>query len=447
MPKCNQCGAELMDGAKFCPSCGAKVEQQPKVPTCPQCGQEINPSAAFCPNCGFNLRQGGQAPAPQPAPQPAPAPAPQPAPVQQQPRPVFQQQPYYQQQPMPQGYGQNAQKPSGPLPFVRTLIACIGIFLVYVLLILPLVLPMANGISYNYFYFLTQLFNFSYVTGFSVMYRIINLLVFLLPIVGFLSFGTIALVSGIQSMIRKEMPKYGVLGYAFGFYSVIFVLLFGNSAQTADYVGFSFPAFALSSPAYIMLFVAFILYAVIGVTVSFLNSAINKKPIAGPILKAVAAVIGIVLFVFIAGATICATNGVSYSFSPMYFYARGEYLMSSSSEYSSLGSFMLLHGIFYMMSVIYSGMAIGELFATNRRRAFRLSAIIFTGVSLALSILSVGFYYLANGSSDFISGMPSICGYIVLVLAIAFMVLANIGQNKEITVFRRPQQAPYAPRY
>ncbi len=434
MPKCNQCGADLMEGAKFCPSCGAKVEeqQQPKVPTCPQCGQEINPSAAFCPTCGFNLRQGGQAPAPQPAPQPAP--------VQQQPYP--QQQPYYQPRPMPQGYNQNAAKPTGPLPLVRSLVSCIGIFLIYVLLLVTLVIPVVNGSGYNYFNIFFNLFNFSGVTNFAVMYRTLEILLCFLPLVGFLSFGTIALISGIQGLIRKDMPKYGTLGYAIGFYAVFFVLSFGTYAQTSDIAGFSIPGFTFSSPAFILFFVTFLLYLMIGVAGSFLNNRIIKKSLAAPILRAAAAVVGIVLFLFINGATVATVSGTGSSANPMFFYSYSNYLLSSSSEYSSLGSFMLIHGIIYMMSVIYCGMSFGELFAPTRRKAYRLSTIIFTGVSSILSILSVAFYYVSNGFSEFVAGMPSICGFFVLFLAIAYMVLANIAANKEVVSFRRPMPMP-----
>ncbi len=48
---CNNCGAELASGTKFCPKCGAKVEEAQKM-FCPQCGNEIMPGAKFCTKCG-----------------------------------------------------------------------------------------------------------------------------------------------------------------------------------------------------------------------------------------------------------------------------------------------------------------------------------------------------------------------------------------------------------
>lgn len=48
---CNNCGAELASGTKFCPKCGTKVEEAQKT-FCPQCGNEIMPGAKFCTKCG-----------------------------------------------------------------------------------------------------------------------------------------------------------------------------------------------------------------------------------------------------------------------------------------------------------------------------------------------------------------------------------------------------------
>jgi hypothetical protein len=53
---CNNCGAPVSDGAKFCSSCGA--QQQAAVPSvstepvCPFCGEMLEPDSVFCDNCG-----------------------------------------------------------------------------------------------------------------------------------------------------------------------------------------------------------------------------------------------------------------------------------------------------------------------------------------------------------------------------------------------------------
>lgn len=80
---CAKCGKNLMEGAKFCLECGAKVEAPapaapgmvkcpacgetvpggkfclkcgaPLVPKCPGCGKEVTPDAKFCLECGTKL--------------------------------------------------------------------------------------------------------------------------------------------------------------------------------------------------------------------------------------------------------------------------------------------------------------------------------------------------------------------------------------------------------
>lgn len=56
--KCNNCGADLADNAKFCTSCGASVENtapQGGSRHCPNCGSQLAEGASFCTNCGQKL--------------------------------------------------------------------------------------------------------------------------------------------------------------------------------------------------------------------------------------------------------------------------------------------------------------------------------------------------------------------------------------------------------
>ena len=46
---CSACGAQIPNGAKFCPECGAK---QAAAAFCAECGAQIAPGAKFCPECG-----------------------------------------------------------------------------------------------------------------------------------------------------------------------------------------------------------------------------------------------------------------------------------------------------------------------------------------------------------------------------------------------------------
>ena len=58
--RCSKCDSELIEGAKFCPSCGAEqitpeVPEEPAEPTvvtCAECGTELSENQAFCHVCG-----------------------------------------------------------------------------------------------------------------------------------------------------------------------------------------------------------------------------------------------------------------------------------------------------------------------------------------------------------------------------------------------------------
>lgn len=92
---CQKCNVQNLDDAKFCESCGAKLEApKPASSFCTSCGKQLKPGARFCGSCGA-AQDGSSAPAatptapqvprpaqaPAPVPMPAPAPAPMPAPM------------------------------------------------------------------------------------------------------------------------------------------------------------------------------------------------------------------------------------------------------------------------------------------------------------------------------------------------------------------------------
>ena len=51
---CEQCGAELLDGAKYCTNCGKEYKEE-KI--CPNCNAPIKDDAKFCTKCGGNLEK------------------------------------------------------------------------------------------------------------------------------------------------------------------------------------------------------------------------------------------------------------------------------------------------------------------------------------------------------------------------------------------------------
>ena len=50
--KCSECGKEVKKGSKFCPECGAKMNEGK---FCPECGAKVSADAKFCPECGKKL--------------------------------------------------------------------------------------------------------------------------------------------------------------------------------------------------------------------------------------------------------------------------------------------------------------------------------------------------------------------------------------------------------
>lgn len=69
MPFCTNCGRKVADGARFCHSCGAPIEQpraeekagrktvyEGEVRKCPNCGKVLDTFAATCSACGYEIR-------------------------------------------------------------------------------------------------------------------------------------------------------------------------------------------------------------------------------------------------------------------------------------------------------------------------------------------------------------------------------------------------------
>lgn len=54
---CKFCGAEVEEGAKFCPNCGKNLEEASEKKKCPQCGAELEKDAKFCLKCGCSLEK------------------------------------------------------------------------------------------------------------------------------------------------------------------------------------------------------------------------------------------------------------------------------------------------------------------------------------------------------------------------------------------------------
>ncbi|HLO14539.1 MAG TPA: zinc ribbon domain-containing protein [Anaerolineales bacterium] len=50
--RCEQCGASMEPGQRFCPKCSSAVNQE----LCPSCGKKIQAGDLFCSSCGNKIR-------------------------------------------------------------------------------------------------------------------------------------------------------------------------------------------------------------------------------------------------------------------------------------------------------------------------------------------------------------------------------------------------------
>ena len=66
---CDKCNKPIAKDDKFCPHCGAPVQQNAKeIIRCPQCKHENQAGAVFCENCGKSLKAKDAAPTSPPKP-------------------------------------------------------------------------------------------------------------------------------------------------------------------------------------------------------------------------------------------------------------------------------------------------------------------------------------------------------------------------------------------
>lgn len=69
--RCSRCGANVVEGDRFCENCGAPVAVQAGS-VCTVCGQQSEPGMRFCQQCGAELSAGPQPAQPVPTAQPVP---------------------------------------------------------------------------------------------------------------------------------------------------------------------------------------------------------------------------------------------------------------------------------------------------------------------------------------------------------------------------------------
>ena len=421
MTKCSQCGAENRDGAKFCESCGAKleapVEEKPAVSFCPNCGAEVAKGSAFCPSCGAKL---GAAPAPAPASEPEVAVA-QAQPANPQAKPAT----------------------KGPIALVRSLVVNISSLVFIFLMGLAFVVPVNSTGSSTYVTLLTDLFksfggmSFNSIGVVAIFYAIV---LYVLPGIGFLVFGIMGLINAIQGLIRKQVIKYGTPGAMIGFYAPFYMLVpFGEMIFTGTIEnqlvegtsGFTFGF--MQRPSFIVFFVAVLLFVIAGATNDILKAVDKKKPLVGPILKACSVICGFIYFLFSYTAIFAMDmSGFQYSASSLAMFLNiglAEFGdgMTMARMYGAI--MILLVGIMAIVAVITAATSMGKSFNKNSNGP-RITSFVFMAITMVFGIF--GYIWMSmptDGSPMTDKAFPSGTGYIVIICALAYMVLGIVSSK------------------
>ncbi len=67
MTQCPSCGAAVVTGLPFCPSCGKRLRTPITGPPCARCGTGVPHGTRYCPACGLDVQSGPPLGAPRPA--------------------------------------------------------------------------------------------------------------------------------------------------------------------------------------------------------------------------------------------------------------------------------------------------------------------------------------------------------------------------------------------
>lgn len=408
MSKCPNCGADVREGAKFCESCGAKMEvESPRKSFCPQCGAEMPAGAAFCSACGYRVGDAVNAP---------------------------------QAQSLSNNQKPNGEDLTGPIGLIRCLLKNIAVFVAFVFSVLAFVVPMVEGLPGSYFQSLQQVLGSvssggggSLPQGLLLVPWVVIAIVYFLPALGIVVFGTISIIDGIICIVKRKMPRYNIAGYMFAFAIPLHILIIGLFASLTgldDIIGFSFLMF--HSPSFVMVFVGLIVYLGVGVADNYLKCIKEKRPLTSPILRTVAAGVGVLAVICLFANIVCnyqskvCTNAISYFSEGMDRIASN----TADTTKSAMSLVPLLYGVLFLISAVFVTMGLADLFRTDGRKGFKINAIVFSAFSAVFGVLAQAMLCIMD-EVPFILVIPSISGFILLAAVIAVAVLADAAANKE----------------
>ena len=402
MSKCPNCGADVREGAKFCESCGAKMEvESPRKSFCPQCGAEMPAGAAFCSACGY--RVGGAVNAPQ---------------------------------------AQGGKKPaeetlSGPTGLLRCLLKNIAVLSAFVFVFLSFVVPIIQGGSGSYFNSLKDFANSvsgssSTPEGLSIFPYAIIMIIYFLPALGIVIFGTISLIDAILGIVKRRLPKYQYAGYMFAFAMPLHIVvsnIMDMFSSSNDFIGFSFLMF--KSPSFIMIFIGLIAYLGVGVADNYLGAISGKKSMSPAILRTVAAGVGMFFIICFFAKTVASYQNKQCN-NPFTYFLVGTMMIGSytDSTKAAMGLVPILYGTLYLMAAVFAVMGLADLFRNDGRKGFKVNGIVFVAISSVFGILAHAMICIVE-EVQFNLVLPSISGFLLLAGVIAYAVLADAAVNKE----------------
>ena len=413
MAICKSCGTENKDGAKFCENCGSPLQEpkNEKGSFCPKCGTKISDGSAFCPACGYKVGD------------------------------VIVNQPVY-------AYpGQTA----GPVQqekvsLIRSLLVTIGMFAFIGLVVLALMMPVTKGGTDNIAESVKSMIetfkNFSSSSAGALPIILMQAFCTFFAVGGVIGFGIAGVISGIQAIIKKSVPKYGLVGSIIGFVLPYYIFTVGGAIalDNASTPGTGFTGLStafMESQSLLIFLIAVLVYIGFGLFNSFAGNIENKKGVGGSIVKTIAAVFAFAMIVlpFMLTITYMGSGNSFETYNIMISYITvGIYLGLGGELNNPVVLMRLIATLVIFLGPIFSGLAFGDLFGKNKKGSkstpfvvWIIIFIVFIAVTAFESMNSSG----GGGSSTPTIPFLSMTGCLLLASGILYIIFGGISSKKD----------------
>ena len=413
MAICKSCGAENKDGAKFCENCGSPLEE-PKNEAgsfCPKCGTKISAGSAFCPACGYKVGD------------------------------VIVNQPVYAYPGQTAGAVQQEK-----VSFFRSLLVTVGMFAFIGLVVLALMMPVTKGGTDNIIESVKSMIetfkNFSSSSAGALPIILMQAFCTFFAVGGVIGFGIAGVISGIQAIIKKSVPKYGLVGSMIGFVLPYYIFTVGGAIAltNASTPGEGFAGLStafMESQSLLIFLIAVLVYIGFGLFNSFAGNIENKKGVGGSIVKTIAAVFAFAMIVlpFMLTITYMGSGNSFETYNIMISYITvGIYLGLGGELNNPVVLMRLIATLVIFLGPIFSGLAFGDLFGKNKKGSkstpfvvWIIIFIVFIAVTAFESMNSSG----GSGSSTPTIPFPSMTGCLLLASGILYIIFGGISSKKD----------------